>query len=207
MELRIEAKNLIFGKRIEPAYEESLIEKCRKQDVEAFGRFVDLYQIRVMGFIRRMVISHDESQDLTQEVFIRAYQNFPRFDNRSSAKTWLFRIAYNLCVDRSRKVSRTPVEVGMAPGDSEEWIDVPDTRWEPEKLILDGELSDVVERGISSMSEKLRGVLLLHDREDASYEEIAETLGVPVGTVKSRLFLARAHLQKYLQAYVEGGSI
>lgn len=194
-----------FGQRSEAGTEAALIERCRRQDVEAFGKFVDLYQNRVLGFVRRMVPQPEEAQDVTQEVFIRAYQNFHRFDGRSSAKTWLFRIAYNLCVDRSRRLDRSPVETGMqASPDTEEWIEVADERWEPEKLVLEGELADAVERAILSMSEKLRSVLLLHDREDASYEEIADTLNVPVGTVKSRLFLARNHLQNALKGYLQG---
>lgn len=194
-----------FGQRTDAGTEAALIERCRRQDVDAFGKFVDMYQNRVMGFVRRMVPNPEEAQDVTQEVFIRAYQNFHRFDGRSSAKTWLFRIAYNLCVDRSRRMDRSPVETGMqASPDSEEWIEVPDERWEPEKLALEGELADAVEKAISTMSEKLRSVLLLHDREDASYEEIAETLSVPVGTVKSRLFLARNHLQTSLKGYLQG---
>lgn len=205
MELRIEAPKLSFGQRSEAGTEAALIERCRRQDVEAFGKFVDLYQNRVLGFVRRMVPQPEEAQDVTQEVFIRAYQNFHRFDGRSSAKTWLFRIAYNLCVDRSRRLDRSPVETGMqASPDTEEWIEVADERWEPEKLVLEGELADAVERAILSMSEKLRSVLLLHDREDASYEEIADTLNVPVGTVKSRLFLARNHLQNALKGYLQG---
>jgi RNA polymerase sigma-70 factor, ECF subfamily len=208
MELRLEAVNLSLGKRTEPIDEFALIERCRKQDVDAFGKLVDAYQSRVFGFVRRMVGSLDDTSDLTQEVFIRAFQNFHRFDGRSSVKTWLFRIAYNLCVDRSRRMDRSPVEIGMqASQEADDWIEVSDDRWEPERLALNEELADAIEDAILSMSDKLRSVLLLHDREDASYEEIAETLGLPVGTVKSRLFLARAHLQNSLKSYLQGESI
>lgn len=208
MELRLEASKLSLGRRTEPTDEFALIERCRKQDVEAFEKLVDVYQSRVFGFVRRMVGNGDESADITQEVFIRAYQNFGRFDGRSSVKTWLFRIAHNLCVDRARKIDRTPAETGMqASGDSEEWMEVADARWEPERIAIEEELADAIEKAIGSMSEKLRSVLLLHDREDASYEEIAEALSVPVGTVKSRLFLARSHLQNCLKPYLQGESI
>jgi RNA polymerase sigma-70 factor (ECF subfamily) len=99
-------------------------------------------------------------------------------------------------------LKRSLDEVGLRAGESEEQIEVADSRWEPEQLILDQELQDALEEGIRTMSEKLRTVLLLHDREDTPYEEIAQILGVPIGTVKSRLFLARAHLQKVLGAYL-----
>lgn len=196
-----------FGKRAEPGTEAAIIDRCRRQDAEAFDLFVDMFENRVFGFVRRMTSGVEEAQDVTQEVFIRAFQNMHRFDGRSSAKTWLFRIAYNLCVDRSRRADRGLNEVGMQAGpDGEDIIEVPDDRWEPERLTLEGELADVLERAISNMSPKLKSVLLLHDREDASYEEIAETLNVPVGTVKSRLFLARNYLQGALKGYLRGES-
>jgi RNA polymerase sigma-70 factor (ECF subfamily) len=204
MELCIGAKGLSARTNLDSATELAIIERCRQQDPQAFGKFVDAYQNRVFGFVRRMVPHPEEAADITQDVFIRAYQSFGRFDGRSSVRTWLFRIAYNLCVDRARKVDRSLVETSMTAGDeTEETIDVADSRWQPEQLALDGELMDAMEAGIGSMSEKLRTVLLLHDREDISYEEIANLVGVPVGTVKSRLFLARAHLQNVLKNYLQ----
>jgi RNA polymerase sigma-70 factor, ECF subfamily len=97
-----------------------------------------------------------------------------------------------------------------APGCSEspttfvwsEEIEVSDNRWQPDQLLIDDELMEIVEQGIRSMSEKLRSVLLLHDKEDMQYDEIAELLEVPIGTVKSRLFLARAHLQNVVRQYM-----
>jgi RNA polymerase sigma-70 factor (ECF subfamily) len=96
--------------------------------------------------------------------------------------------------------------VALVDSEEGEQIDVPDIRWQPDQLALDQELFEVVEKGIRSMSEKLRSVLLLHDREDMPYEEIAKLLEVPVGTVKSRLFLARAHLQNLIQSYMMDGA-
>lgn len=171
--------------------------------MDAFGKMVDAYQSRVFGFVRRMVKDTEDASDLTQEVFIRAYQNFERFDGRSSLRTWLFRIAYNLCVDRARRAKRTPPPSsleGSFPQD--EPLEFADVRASPQGAVLDDELAAVVEQGIASMSVKLRTVLLLHDRDDLSYDEIARTVGVPVGTVKSRLFLARNHLQGVVTAYL-----
>lgn len=183
--------------------EQSLIERCRKRDSEAFGQFVDLYQGRVFGFVRRMVSDADEAADVTQEVFIRAFQHFGRFDARSSVKTWLFKIAHNLCVDYSRKQRRAPSASSLSAADDEsEAIEVADVRWQPETITMNEELAEAVDGAILSMSEKLRSVLLLHDRDDMAYDEIASVLAIPVGTVKSRLFLARAHLQNSLAGYL-----
>lgn len=193
------------------AIESSIVERCRRNDVEAFGKLVDAYQSRVYGFVRRMVSEREDAADVAQEVFIRAFQGFSRFDGRCSVRTWLFRIAYNLCIDRARKAERTPTHIDLyGLGDGDEEIDLPDVRWQPEEQVLTEELMAAVEAGIGSMSEKLRSVLLLHDREDMSYEEIATALGLPVGTVKSRLFLARAHLQNAVNGLLrktpEGGA-
>ncbi len=189
---------------LDRADELALIERARRRDFDAFGRLVDAYQHRVFGFAKRFVKDREEAADITQEVFVRAFQNFDRFDARAPLRTWLFRIAYNLCVDKARRHERQPIEYRIDGNvEGEEPIDVMDDRWNPETMVLDDELLQLVETGIANMSEKLRSVLLLHDREDLQYDEIAEVLNVPIGTVKSRLFLARAHLKQVLSEYLE----
>ncbi len=180
--------------------EAALVSACRRRDDAAFGRLIDLYQARIYGFVKRMVHDAEDAQDLTQEVFIRAYQGLDRFDGRSSLRTWLFRIATNLCIDQSRRLNHT-LEV-VSGGEEEAWDNTPDHRWDPETAALSAEMHDVVEHALAQMSDKLRMVLLLHDREDMAYEEIAATMSLPVGTVKSRLFLARESLQKTLKNYI-----
>jgi RNA polymerase sigma-70 factor (ECF subfamily) len=142
---------------------------------------------------------------VTQEVFIKAFKHMERFDGRSSLRTWLFRIAHNLCIDRARKYDRGLSETSLEPtGADDEPMEFADARWDPERIALSQELAGVVEHAVATMSEKLRTVLLLHDKEDMGYDEIARTVDVPVGTVKSRLFLARAHLQQHLCQYLDG---
>lgn len=193
----------VAARSMERAEEIALIERCRKRDFDAFGKIVDAYQHRVMGFARRFLKDREEAADVTQEVFVRAYQHFDRFDGRAPLRTWLFRIAYNLCVDRARKADRGPAEQSIeTPFDDNDPMEFTDDRWNPESLMLDEELKQVVENGIAGMSEKLRSVLILHDREDMQYEEIATALDIPIGTVKSRLFLARAHLKQVLTTYL-----
>lgn len=188
--------------RLNAETEQALVAKCQQRNFEAFGQIVDAYQNRILGYVKRMVKDPEDALDITQEVFIKAFQAFDRFDGRSSLRTWLFRIAHNLCIDRARKNDRSPalMHLEASDADSEEW-EVADERWNPEGVVLDGELMELVEHSLSTMSERLRTVLLLHDAEDMAYDEIAATLNVPVGTVKSRLFLARAHLKASIQAY------
>lgn len=203
MSTAVGVKRLASKDRFDAASEQALVAQCRRQDYEAFSRIVDAYQARVLGFVRRMTRHEEEALDVTQEVFIKAFQAMSRFDGRSSLRTWLFRIAYNLCVDRSRRLDRAPSEVRLdAFVEPEDQIEIPDGRWNPEAMALDVELQGVVDEAIATMSDKLRTVLLLHDREDMGYDEIAGTVNVPVGTVKSRLFLARAHLKSHVSRYL-----
>lgn len=197
---------LATNRKLDLAAERALVEQCRRQDYEVFSKIVDAYQARVFGFVRRMVKNEEDALDVTQEVFIKAYRNMARFDGRCSLRTWLFRIAHNLCIDRARRAKRAPVETSLEPRQiDDEPLEFPDDRWDPERLAMSSELSTVIDRGIETMSDKLRTVLLLHDKEDLGYDEIANTIDVPVGTVKSRLFLARAHLKRHLSQYLERG--
>lgn len=155
-----------------------------------------------------MVADPEDAADLTQEAFIRAYQAIGRFDGRSSVRTWLFRIAHNLCIDRARRNERRLAETRLdAAFDDAEELQVSDERWDPERWVIEEELRQVIESAISTMSAKLKSVLLLHDKEDMSYEEISAALEIPVGTVKSRLFLARLHVQKAVSPYIDGGNL
>lgn len=190
-------------RQIDAATELALVAQCRRQDFEAFGKIMDAYQARVLGFVRRMIRNEEEALDVTQEVFIKAFQSMSRFDGRSTLRTWLFRIAYNLCIDRSRRADRTPDFTSLETTFVEdEPLEFADNRWNPDELASNGELGQIVEQALDAMSEKLRTVLILHDKEDMGYEEIAVTVQVPVGTVKSRLYLARAHMQKWIGDYL-----
>lgn len=189
------------------AAERALVEQCRRQDYEAFGKVVDAYQSRVYGFVKRMVRHDEEALDVTQEVFIKAFQAMGTFDGRASLRSWLFRIAYNLCVDRSRRAKRSLKTFSLEPTEfSDEPMEFRDDRWNPEDTVLGDELYEVVNKAVDAMSEKLRTVLVLHDKEDMGYEEIAQAMDIPVGTVKSRLFLARSFVQEYVGRYMQGGN-
>lgn len=187
--------------------EQALVEQCRRRDIDGFSRIIDVYQLRLLGFVRRMVRNEEEALDVTQEVFIRAFRNLEKFDGRSSVRTWLFRIAHNICIDKARRAKRRFVETSLEPtGPEDDAIEFSDNRWDPESAVLQSEFSQVVEEAVETMSEKLRAVLLLHDKEDLGYEEIATIMDIPVGTVKSRLFLARAHVKERIAKYQETGS-
>ncbi|RMG24114.1 MAG: sigma-70 family RNA polymerase sigma factor [Armatimonadetes bacterium] len=180
-----------------------LVARCQSDDWAAFDALVDRYQARVFGFVRRMVPSHEEAEDIAQEVFVRAFRNIHRYDGRASVAGWLFKIATNLCIDsrrkRSRRVAEVPLEVDGSPV-----VEVADPKGDPEPIVFAQQMEEVIASALDSLSERLKPVILLHDVEGLSYEEIANALGIPVGTVKSRLFLARERLQQALSEYMGG---
>lgn len=185
-----------------------LVERCQRNDLDAFEELVGRYQNRIYNFVCKMTNDPVEAEDLTQEIFLRVYTAIHRFRGESSFQTWLYRIAHNLCVDRSRRSQRqVPVAFSLdAPLDDDTESgarELSDESRNPARLAERGELQRQVRRCLGQMSEKLRTVIILYDLQGMSYEEIAATLACPLGTVKSRLFNARAELGRRLQSYFE----
>jgi RNA polymerase sigma-70 factor (ECF subfamily) len=184
-----------------------LLERCLQNDTAAFDEVVQLYKAKVYNYICRMTGDGDEAEDLTQEVFIRLYTSLKTFRSQSSLNTWIFRIASNLCIDRFRR-RRKHQAIAYSldePLDSEEATasrEVSDRRFEPHRQAEAMELSRQIDGALARLPEKLRAVLILHDIEDLPYEEVAQVVGCPIGTVKSRLFHARVKMRDYLSDYM-----
>lgn len=182
-----------------------LVERAQHGDRDAFERLVNRYQHRVFNHVSRMVESPDDAADLTQDIFIKVFRSLNRFRGQASFQTWLYRVTANVCVDRHRRARRSPqlarpVETDAGPGEAEP--EVPDWDDNPERQMLTSELQQQVKLAILELSDKLRPVIVMHDLEGQSYEEIAAALQIPLGTVKSRLFNARAALKERLQPYL-----
>jgi RNA polymerase sigma-70 factor, ECF subfamily len=172
---------------------------------QTFEGLVQRHKNRIFSYICRLTNDHPDAEDLTQEVFIRAFQSMHAFRRDAAVDTWLYRIATNLVIDRFRRERRAPVMVPVA-GDSEEGIgELPssDRGADPQATAQLTELQGQVQKAVYSLPPKLRAVVVLHDMEGLSYEEVAQTVGCPVGTVKSRLFNARLLLRRKLQYYME----
>jgi RNA polymerase sigma-70 factor (ECF subfamily) len=160
------------------------------------------------NYIARMTGDPAEAEDLTQDALLRAYRALGSFRGGATFQTWLYRIATNICVDslrrRRRQGSRTfslddPLDVEQG----QITRDVADHAGDPQELAEVSELRDEVGKAIGDLSPKLRSVVVLFDLEGLTYEEIAQALGLPLGTVKSRLFNARVRLRELLKPYVE----
>jgi RNA polymerase sigma-70 factor (ECF subfamily) len=187
-----------------PLTDLSLVERCRANDEAAFSEVVARYKVKIYNYVYRMTGSSEDAEDLTQEVFIRMYTSIESFRGQSSLNTWLFRIAGNLCIDRFRRAkNHTPAYSLDEPvGDAAQAHEVADHTYEPHRLLENVEMADQIQQALSRLPEKLRATLLLHDIEGMPYEEIAQIVGCPLGTVKSRLFNARMQLRQQLAGYL-----
>lgn len=187
----------------------ALIQRCQANDAAAFNEIVSRYKNRVHNYVCRMVGQGVDAEDLTQETFVRAYMSIKSFQSRASLNTWLYRIATNICIDFVRKTNRVKAMTSsfVREDDDNEHdgeLEFPDERFDPQSQFLNKELGVQLQGALQSLPEKLRTVVLLHDIEGLAYEEIAQIVDCPLGTVKSRLFNARASLRDKLQPYVSG---
>lgn len=185
------------------------IKRCTRDEGRRFDEIVQQHKNRIYHYICRMTHDSPEAEDLTQEVFIKAYQSLGAFRQEAAVDTWLYRIATNLVIDRFRRRKRGPLAwLPWVDDEGDPVADLPDTARtsDPEAAVELGELQARVHQAIAGLPPKLRSAVILHDMEGLSYEEVAVVAGCPVGTVKSRLFNGRAILRRKLACYVEGGS-
>ena len=184
--------------------DKALVLKVQAGDKTAFDVLVKKYQQKIMNLVSGYVKDNSEVMDVTQEAFIKAYRALPNFRNESAFYTWLYRIAINTAknhlVARGRRPPNTDVDAsdaemyGIAPGLKE--------TASPERLLLTEELRTVVFDVIDNLPEDLRLAITLREIEGLSYEEIGETMGCPVGTVRSRIFRAREVIDEKIRPLI-----
>ncbi len=188
-----------------PDDDKLLVERVQKGDTRAFDLLVLKYQGRIAALVMRFVQDSHEAQDVTQEAFIKAYRALPGFRGESAFYTWLYRIAINTAknylVARNRRPPGVDVDAGDAEFfDGEHGLKDIET---PERMLLRDEIGQTVERCVARLPEDLRMALTLREYEGLSYEDIAEVMQCPVGTVRSRIFRAREAVDKALQPLLQ----
>ena len=186
----------------------ALIQRAKQGDVDAFARLAAQYKDRIRNYVARLCGDPPEAEDLTQEVFVRAFVAMRRFRGVAAFQTWLYKIATNIALDALRRRRRAgPAALSLdAPIETEEspvQRELADSSQDPHQTVATRELQHEVQQAITELSDKLRVVIVLFDIQGLTYEEIADVLGVPLGTVKSRLFNARMALRQRLKPYVE----
>ncbi|NRB37498.1 MAG: RNA polymerase sigma factor RpoE [Pseudomonadales bacterium] len=185
--------------------DQQLVARVQAGDKRAFDLLVLKYQHKIAGLVSRFIHDADEVQDVTQEAFIKAYKALGNFRGDSQFYTWLYRIAINTAknylVARSRRPPGTDIDVSDAvhfDGHSA----LKDNA-SPERNLMTEQLQDVVNSSIRQLPEDLRSALTLREYDGLSYEEIADVMNCPVGTVRSRIFRAREAVEKEIQPMLE----
>lgn len=178
--------------------EQQWVEAAKGGDQAAFEQLVRLYEKRVLALTMRMCKNPDDAAEAAQEAFLSAWQGLPFFRGDASFSTWLYRLASNACVDLLRKEGRGKAMAGPSLDDEELNLDVPDHAPTPHEAAERQELKEQIEEGLHSLSPEHRQVLILREMHQLSYDEIADTLDLDVGTVKSRISRARKQLRNFL---------
>jgi RNA polymerase sigma factor (sigma-70 family) len=183
------AFSMVEGMSVDETVEKT-IKQVLSGDDNAFSILVDLYKNRVFSLAYRMISSQEESEDLSQEVFLKVYSNLKYYDPKKAGfSTWIYRITYNQCVDYLRRKKNTiPLEEKILPVFSET----------PEEKVITSEKMQSLNKAVNKLPEVYRIPLILYHFHGLSYKEICQVMDVPMSIVKNRLFRARKMLKETL---------
>ena len=186
--------------------DQALVERVQRGDKRAFELLVTKYQRKIFRLLSRLIRDAAEIEDVAQEAFIKAYRALPNFRGESAFYTWLYRIAINtaknyLVAQGRRAPTTTETEIDEAEnfdeGDQLRDVNTPDS------MLLSKQVGEAVNRAIERLPEDLRTAIVLRELEGLSYEEIAETMNCPIGTVRSRIFRAREAIAEELRPLLD----
>lgn len=185
--------------------DQALVERVQQGDKKAFDILVLKYQHRIIKLVARFVRNGDEVQDVTQEAFIKAYRALKNFRGDSAFYTWMYRIAINTAKNYLVSAGRRATESAVDAQDAEQyesgdWLREYAT---PEKELLAAEIKGVIYKSISDLPSDLKEAITLREMEGLSYEEIAEVMDCPIGTVRSRIFRAREAIDNQLKPLLD----
>ncbi|NMG09131.1 RNA polymerase subunit sigma [Brasilonema sp. UFV-L1] len=179
-----------FNGNSESESDSYLVQQCLRGDSESFRQLYRRHQQRVRSILYQLC---DPSclDDLVQEVFLRAWKGLPKFRGTAKFSTWLYRIAWNVACDQRHSTIQNRTQLQNLTEKTPIQQDAPD--------LMDLHYQDLVQRGLASLSFDHCTILVLHDLEEVPQKEVAQILDIPLGTVKSRLFHARAAMRQFLQ--------
>ncbi len=186
--------------------DQALVERVQAGDQQAFGLLVAKYQRKLMRLVMRLVRDQAEAEDVTQEAFVKAYRALPDFRGESAFYTWLYRIGVNaaknwLVANRRRAPTTTSIDNEEAEGyDGGELLHDTDT---PERLMMSRQIADAVNVAMARLPDDLRTAITLREIDGLSYEEIANAMNCPIGTVRSRIFRARDSIAAELKPLLD----
>jgi len=179
----------------------ALINAAIGGDQLAFRELMKKYRDAIFNLIYRIIRDRAQVEDLTQETFVKAFASLRNFNREYAFSTWLYKIATNSSIDyiRKKKLHTTSINKPVSHGDSDYSIELPDSTYEPDKVIIRDQKSVIIAEAIAHLPPKYRKVIVMRHNEERDYAEIAKILKIPIGTVKAHIFRARELLYKYLR--------
>ena len=187
--------------------DQKLVQRAQRGDLRAFDLLVLKYQGRISALVSRYISDPGEVEDVTQEAFIKAYRALERFRGDSAFYTWLYRIAANAAKNYLvAKGRRLRSAASIEDAETFDGFGLSSDSGSPEAIAMGDELVSVVDAAMQALPEELRAALTLRELEGLSYDDIAEVLGCPVGTVRSRIFRAREAIDERVREQIGGGS-
>jgi len=180
-----------------------LIKRAKRGDIGSYQRIYDRFARKVLNFIYRMVNSLEEAEDLTQETFVTVYQKLGSLKDNSKFEPWLFRIARNFVYQRYRSRSPVTVSLDALDEDGQPLTQIVDERKTPDEAFQAGELERVVQDVIEELPDKYREVFVLSAIQKLSYQQIAETVGRSLPSVKTDIHRARLEVRKRVKEYLK----
>ena len=187
--------------------DQQLVQRAQRGDLRAFDLLVLKYQGRIAALVSRYVSDAGELEDVTQEAFIKAYRALGKFRGDSAFYTWLYRIAANAAKNHLVAKGRRPrADATIEDAEGFDEGGMLSESASPEALAMGGELAEVVESALKALPDELKAALMLREFDGLSYDDIADVLGCPVGTVRSRIFRAREAVDQRVKEQISGGS-
>jgi RNA polymerase sigma-70 factor (ECF subfamily) len=185
--------------------DQALVERVQRGDKRAFDILVLKYQQKVANLISRYIRDPSEVLDVTQEAFIKAYRALPNFRGDSAFYTWLYRVAINTAKNHLAALSRRPPQDDIEAETAEQMdtgtrLKEQDT---PEHLAMQDEMAHTIKQAMDDLPDELRTAITLREIEGLSYEDIAQAMDCPIGTVRSRIFRAREAIDKKLKPLLD----
>jgi RNA polymerase sigma factor (sigma-70 family) len=170
-------------------------------DQRAYAALVDKHKSAIFHIINRIVRNDEVARDLVQETFMKAFASLASYRSEYRFSTWLYKIAANSSIDhlRKKRIQALSLDRPMETEDGSVGMDIPDYSYDPERELVKKQQRFSIEEAIESLPDKYREVIIYRHKDDKSYDEIADLLGIPVGTVKARIFRARELLKKKLK--------
>ncbi len=172
---------------------------------DAFRGIMDKYHDNIAALLHRMIRNNDEVEDLTQEAFIKAFASLANYSNEFAFSTWLYKIATNNCIDhiRKRKLPTFSIDKPIESKDGDYGYEIPDSSYEPDRSLINRQRTLMLEEAIASLPLKYKTVIMMRHSDEMDYQDIANELNVPIGTVKAHIFRAREMLNKALRKKIQ----